>query len=116
MAKLEDPINQMLLQHEITALKILSFSSGVLHLYDVYATKNNTYIVTELCDGDLGTLLKKRKSFSYPEAVDIIKQIISGYLDVFNSGYLHRDIKPANIFYKGNSYKIGDFGFAIPKK
>lgn len=66
MAKLEDPINQMLLQHEITALKKLSFSSGVLHLYDVYATKNNTYIVTELCDGDLGSLLKKRKNIPYP--------------------------------------------------
>ena len=69
MAKLEDPINQMLLQHEITALKKLSCSSGVLHLYDVYATKNNTYIVTQLCDGDLGNLLKKRKSIPYPQAV-----------------------------------------------
>lgn len=59
----------MLLQHEITALKKLSFSSGVLHLYDVYATKNNTYIVTELCDGDLATLLKKRKNIPYHESV-----------------------------------------------
>lgn len=106
----------MLLQHEITALKKLSFSSSVLHLYDVYATKNNTYIVTELCEGDLGNLLKKRKNIPYLEAVDIIKQIINGYLDVYNVGYLHRDIKPANIFFKGNLYKIGDFGFAIPKK
>lgn len=116
MAKLEDPINQMLLQHEITALKKLSFSTGVLHLYDVYATKNNTYIVTELCEGDLGNLLKKRKNIPYHESVEIIRQIINGYLDVYNAGYVHRDIKPANIFYKGNMYKIGDFGFAIPKK
>ncbi len=55
----------MLLQHEITALKKLAFSSGVLHLYDVYATKNNTDIVTELCEGDLGNLLKKRKNIPY---------------------------------------------------
>lgn len=97
-------------------MKKLAFSNGVLHLYDVYATKNNTYIITELCEGDLGNSLKKRKNIPYPEAVEIIRQIINGYLDVCNSGYLHRDIKPANIFYKGNSYKIGDFGFAIPKK
>lgn len=38
----------MLLQYEVSALKSLSFSSNVLHLYDVYATKNNTYIITEL--------------------------------------------------------------------
>lgn len=41
---------------------------------------------------------------------------MEGYLDVHGSGYLHRDIKPANIFYRGNSYKIGDFGFAIPRQ
>ena len=116
MVKLEDPINQMLLQHEIMALKSLTHSSHVLHLYDVYATKNNTYIITELCDGDLASALKARRQIPYPEAVDILRQIIKGYLDVQNSGYLHRDIKPANIFYKGSSYKIGDFGFAIPKK
>ena len=39
---------------------------------------------------------------------------MNGYMDIYRIGYLHRDIKPANIFYKGNTYKIGDFGFAIP--
>lgn len=38
----------MLLQYEITALKALASSSHVLHLYDAYGTKNNTYIITEL--------------------------------------------------------------------
>ena len=114
MAKLEDPINQMLLQHEITALKKLTHSSNVLHFYDVYATKNNTYIMTELCDGDLGSMLKKRKNIPYYEAVEIFRQIVCGYMDIYRIGYLHRDIKPANIFHKGSSYKIGDFGFAIP--
>lgn len=116
MVKLEDPINQMLLQHEIMALKALSSSPHILHLYDVYATKNNTYIITELCDGDLGSVLKKRKSIPYPEAVEILEQIIKGYIEISKSGYLHRDIKPANIFYRGSSYKIGDFGFAIPRQ
>jgi serine/threonine protein kinase len=41
---------------------------------------------------------------------------VTGYVDVYKSGYLHRDIKPANIFYRNGSYKIGDFGFAIPAK
>lgn len=59
----------MLLQYEVSALKSLSYSSNVLHLYDVYATKNNTYIITELCEGDLGSLLKKKKHIPYYEAV-----------------------------------------------
>lgn len=98
------------------ALKSLAHSQYVLHLYDVYATKNNTYIITELCEGDLASVLKKRKAIPYPEAVEILEQIIKGYIDVNASGYLHRDIKPANIFFKGSSYKIGDFGFAIPSQ
>lgn len=104
----------MLLQYEISALKSLTSSSHVLHLYDVYGTRNNTYIITELMEGDLHTLLKQKKQFPYYEAVEVIKQIIIGYYDIYKNGYLHRDIKPANIFYKKDTYKIGDFGFAIP--
>lgn len=65
MAKLEDPINQMLLQLEVAALRSLAGTRHVLHLHDVYATKNNTYIITELCEGDLNSLLKQRKTFPY---------------------------------------------------
>jgi len=49
MNKLEDPINQMLLQLEVVALKTLNQAQHVLRLHDVYATKNNTYLITELC-------------------------------------------------------------------
>ncbi len=59
-------------------------------------------------------MLKQRKTIPYYEAVEILKQLIVGYLDVNKSGYIHRDIKPANIFYKNGIYKIGDFGFTIP--
>lgn len=45
-----------------------------------------------------------------------MKQIITGYFDIYKEGYLHRDIKPANVFYRKGVYKIGDFGFAIPIK
>ena len=88
----------------------------MLHLYDVYATKNNTYLITELMEGDLHSLLKTKKQFQYYEAVEIIRQIIEGYINIYEKGYLHRDIKPANIFYRKGEYKIGDFGFAIPAR
>lgn len=114
MSKLEDPINQMLLQLEVAALKALTASPHVLHLHDVYATRNNTYLITELCEGDLGSMLKQRKVLPYFEAVEIMRQLILGYADISRAGFLHRDIKPANIFYKNGVYKYGDFGFAIP--
>lgn len=46
MSRLNDPINQMLLQMEVTTLKALTGLKHVLQLYDVYATKNNTYVIT----------------------------------------------------------------------
>ena len=43
-------------------------------------------------------------------------QIISGYLYMAKKGILHRDLKPANIMRHGNTWKIGDFGFATSCK
>lgn len=86
----------------------------MLHLYGVYATRNNTYIVTELCDGDFSKVLKDRKTIPYHEAVEILRQLIFGYVDIHRAGFIHRDIKPANIFHKNGVYKLGDFGFTIP--
>lgn len=114
MAKLEDPINQMLLQLEVSALKALAGKPHILHLLDVYATRNNTYLITELCEGDLNTLLRQRRTFPYFEAVEVMRQLIQGYYDIHKAGYVHRDVKPANIFHKNGIYKFGDFGFTVP--
>ena len=61
---------------EVTALKSLVGSKHTLQLYDVYATKNNTYLITELCDGDLSSLIRQRRTFPYLEAVEILRQLI----------------------------------------
>ena len=114
MDKLEDPINQMLLQQEVNALRALTHSQHVLRLHDVYTTRNNTYIVTELCEGDLAGVLKEKRQMNYYEAVEVLRQLVEGYRDIYHAGYLHRDIKPANILHQGGKYKFADFGFAIP--
>ena len=44
-------------------LKSLKNSHNILEVYDIYNTKNNTYIITELCDGgDLSKFISSRKS------------------------------------------------------
>lgn len=47
------------------------------------------------------------------EALDIIVQVLSGYLHLSQKGFIHRDLKPANILFKEGIYMIGDFGFAV---
>jgi len=67
-------------------------------------------------EGDLNALLKQRKQFPYYEAVEILSQIVNGWVHVWSQGYLHRDVKPANVLYSKGQYKLADFGFAVPLK
>lgn len=55
-------INRTLLASEIEILKSMRNVPHVLTLHEVYTTKNNTYIITELCETDLSRKIKK--SFS----------------------------------------------------
>ena len=49
MRMLKGEVHKNLLAAEIDVLKGLRHSQHVIELYDVYNTKNNTYIITELC-------------------------------------------------------------------
>ena len=53
-------INKTLLSSEIDILKSLRNVPNILHLHEVYTTKNNTYIITELCETDLSRKIKKK--------------------------------------------------------
>jgi serine/threonine protein kinase len=85
---------------------------NIVHLYDVFQTNNNMYIITEICDYDLYHYLKEKRRLNEEEAVDFLKQIMRGIKYLNNSNIIHRDLKPANILLKGSECKISDFGFA----
>lgn len=107
-------VHKNLLANEIEILKLLKNVPHILEFYEVFNTKNNTCIVTELCEGgDLSKLLKDRKIVSEIEALHILKQIINGYRGIYKYGIVHRDLKPANIFFVNGKAKIADFGFAV---
>lgn len=95
-------------------MKLLRSLPNILEFYDVFSVKNNTCIITELCEGgDLSKLLKSKKTLSESDAISILKQIINGYRGIYRFGIIHRDLKPANIFFVNGKVKIADFGFAI---
>ena len=92
-----------LLKREIEVLKILKNSENIIDVYDIYNTKNNTYIITELCDGgDLANFISKKQIIPEAEAIELMTQILRGYENINNHGIIHRDLKPANIFLKNN--------------
>ena len=92
----------------------MSFTPSVLQLFEVYNTKNNTYIITELCDSGLSKKIKKKPTEQ--EAYCYIQQLLNGYMHLFRKDIIHRDLKPANVLIKEGMLKIADFGFSINAK
>jgi len=68
---------------------------NVLTLHEVYTTKNNTYIITELCESDLNKKVKDK--LTEDECLYFMDQIIQGYMQIYQKEIVHRDLKPANI-------------------
>ena len=55
------------------------------------------YLVMEYAEkGDLVNYIEQQKN-NEDEAKKIIKQILNGYEEIYNCGFIHRDLKPENI-------------------
>lgn len=53
---------------------------NIVKMLDIYQTNNNMYIVTEYCgDGDLNSYLKKKKKVPENEAIEFLREIVSGF-------------------------------------
>jgi serine/threonine protein kinase len=86
---------------------------NILKCYDVIREISHCYIVTEYCnEGDLSSLLKKKRRMSETEVIKIMQDIVSGFIEIGENKFLHRDLKLANIFMSNGVAKIADFGFA----
>ena len=110
---MKNQVTHQMLLREIQILKTLEHPN-IVRCFDVFQTNNNTYIITEFCEGgDLETRIQKSGGF-LPEYIarNILKDILFGLRELLRNGIVHRDLKPANIFIKDNVYKLGDFGFA----
>ena len=75
------------------------------------------YVLMELAYSDWNKEIKNRilakKYYKENELIDILKQIIKGFLFLQKKNIAHRDIKPQNILLFPNKiYKIADFGEA----
>ena len=55
-------------------------------------------MVAELCTGgDLKEYILKKVRLNENEAIDILRHILCGFIELFKHSIIHRDIKPANI-------------------
>lgn len=69
-----------------------------MRLYEVYESKENIFLVTELCDGrELFDEISTRKKFSEKEAAVVTRQILAAMAYCHEHQICHRDLKPENI-------------------
>ena len=70
------------------------------------------YLIMEYAEkGDLVNYIEQQNN-NENEAKKIIRQILNGYDEISNCGYIHRDLKPENILIMDDdTLKITDFGF-----
>ncbi len=56
--------------------------------------------------------MKHEKIISENEAIKILTDLLTGFLELIKNGIIHRDLKPENILIHDSTYKLADFGFA----
>ena len=109
----KDPIYVTRFQREASAADALSHKN-IVEIYDVGEDEDKYYIVMEYVPGmTLKELILKRGAVHVVEAIDIMKQVISGIYKAHQLGIIHRDLKPQNILVTDSGVaKIADFGIA----
>ena len=95
---------------------------NILSLYGIQfkyldETTSSILVLMELAKSDWNKEIKKRflakKYYKENELINLLKQIIKGFLFLQDKNIVHRDIKPQNILlFPQNIYKIADFGEA----
>jgi serine/threonine protein kinase len=107
--------NELELIYSVKHENILSLY-GLQYKY-LDETTSSIYVLMELAQNDWNKEIKRRmiakKYYKEYEIVEILKQIIKGFLFLQDKDISHRDIKPQNILlFPNNVYKIADFGEA----
>ncbi|EAR97631.2 Serine/Threonine kinase domain protein (macronuclear) [Tetrahymena thermophila SB210] len=111
----QNSINQ--LKKEYDLLKNFNKSKYVLQIQntqEINLAKPTIFIFTDLCDGELTTLIEQQ--ISKKQIISIMMQLLMGLEELKQMKVIHRDLKPENILFnkKGQNYQIyiADFGQA----
>ncbi|KAJ3524174.1 hypothetical protein NM688_g8607 [Phlebia brevispora] len=85
----------------------------VTQLYEVIATENNIWLVTELCSGgELFDYLAEKGRLDEEESRIFFGQLCLAVAYVHEKGIVHRDLKLENVLLDERCrVKLGDFGF-----
>jgi calcium/calmodulin-dependent protein kinase I len=86
---------QTILDREIEIMKRAATHPNILHLYDVYLTRKNIYMVMELAEGgEVFDHIVKHGEYSEQDASVVARKIVEAVKFLHDMGIAHRDLKP----------------------
>ncbi|CAN0131420.1 unnamed protein product [Laminaria digitata] len=99
------------LRNEIDLLRSLDHPN-IVRAYESYEVGRDLHLVMELCTGgDLNA-----RSYTEPQAAEVVKQILSAIRHAHDRGICHRDLKFENILWESKApdaqIKLIDFGMS----
>jgi wee1-like protein kinase len=101
---------------EVFALAALSDLSetGSFHIvryHQAWMEESRLYIQTELCTSTLHwEMLHSQELKTEQRRYKVLREVLLALELIHRNGMVHLDIKPENIFFKGDHFKLGDFG------
>lgn len=101
------------IEREIVIMKLIDHPN-ILHLYDVWETNSDLYLILEYVEGgELFDYLCNKGPLSTAEALGYFQQIIFAVDYCHRLNIAHRDLKPENLLMdRDKNIKIADFGMA----
>jgi len=116
--------DEKIFQNALTQLQCFSKvkSDNVAKVKNLIKQGGKIYIINEYCEGgDLKKHIKSKGTLSESEAINILKQIVSAFLEldelkISECGnkitLMHRAVEPRNILFQEGNVKLSDFGLA----
>ncbi|WP_240333247.1 serine/threonine-protein kinase [Salinibacter ruber] len=89
-------------------------ADGIVDVYTLRETEEALFFVMEHVEGpSLETVLRRRGQLEPPQALSLLRQVLTAVGHAHASGVLHRDLKPSNILIDADGQAvITDFGLA----
>ncbi len=87
---------------------------NVIRIFDLGEAEGTKFITMEYVEGEsLYQILRRQGKIPVPEAVNIMRQMLSGLNAAHQEGVIHRDLKPGNIMRDAQGrVVVMDFGLA----
>jgi class 3 adenylate cyclase len=90
-------------------------NNNIVRVYDAGEEAGRPYFSMEYLQGeDLEQKIRRDGPLGWREALEYMRQALSGLGAAWAAGLIHRDIKPENLFITGGVVKVMDFGVARP--